>query len=156
MTKKGVRVIFAAWYGSITRFKKNSDPFFVIPLAATVGLLAMACRGEADGADNIADPDAQLIHADVWADNWFALYAGEELVMEDSVPYQACLPIVIRGLALGLDEGRLYVAQNLAHHGVAFGRDGRDSLHGFAPLRWLGRDLRAPIRRDRTTLLFGG
>lgn len=25
-------------------------------------------------------------HADVWADNWFALYLGEELLIEDSVP----------------------------------------------------------------------
>ena len=27
------------------------------------------------------------IKADVWVDNWFALYAGDELVKEDSVPY---------------------------------------------------------------------
>lgn len=26
------------------------------------------------------------INADVWADNWFAFYSGEDLVMEDSVP----------------------------------------------------------------------
>jgi hypothetical protein len=28
---------------------------------------------------------AQTINADVWADNWYALYVGEELVKEDSV-----------------------------------------------------------------------
>ncbi len=29
---------------------------------------------------------AERIHADVWADNWFALYLGETPVKEDSVP----------------------------------------------------------------------
>jgi hypothetical protein len=31
--------------------------------------------------------DQQTIKADVWADNWFALYAGDKLIKEDSVPY---------------------------------------------------------------------
>ncbi len=30
---------------------------------------------------------AETINADVWADNWYALYVGEELVKEDTVPY---------------------------------------------------------------------
>ena len=30
---------------------------------------------------------AETINADVWADNWYALYVGEELVKEDSVPF---------------------------------------------------------------------
>ena len=34
-----------------------------------------------------ADFDTHTIKADVWADNWFALYVGDELVKEDSVPY---------------------------------------------------------------------
>ncbi len=34
-----------------------------------------------------AEPLIQTIKADVWADNWFALYAGDELIKEDSVPY---------------------------------------------------------------------
>jgi len=34
-----------------------------------------------------ADSDTYTIKADIWADNWFALYAGDELVIEDSVPY---------------------------------------------------------------------
>jgi hypothetical protein len=34
-----------------------------------------------------ADSDTHTIRADIWADNWFALYAGDELVIEDSVPY---------------------------------------------------------------------
>ena len=48
------------------------------------------------------------IHGDVWADNWFALYLGEELLVEDSVPittersfnaesfsFQASYPLVL-------------------------------------------------------------
>lgn len=34
-----------------------------------------------------ADSDTPAIKADIWADNWFAFYIGEELVKEDSVPY---------------------------------------------------------------------
>ena len=32
---------------------------------------------------------AVTVKADVWADNWFAFYLGEQLVMEDSVPITA-------------------------------------------------------------------
>jgi hypothetical protein len=31
--------------------------------------------------------DEQTIKADVWADNWFAVYVDSELIKEDSVPY---------------------------------------------------------------------
>lgn len=34
-----------------------------------------------------ANAQAQTIDADIWADNWYALYVGEELVKEDSVPF---------------------------------------------------------------------
>lgn len=34
-----------------------------------------------------ADSETHKIRADIWADNWFAFYVGEELVIEDSVPY---------------------------------------------------------------------
>ncbi len=34
----------------------------------------------------IATADKTQIDADIWADNWFALYIGEQLIMEDSVP----------------------------------------------------------------------
>jgi hypothetical protein len=33
------------------------------------------------------EPLIHTIKADVWVDNWFALYAGDELIKEDSVPY---------------------------------------------------------------------
>ena len=35
-----------------------------------------------------AEPEKQSIRADVWGDNWFAIYVGEELIAEDSVPYK--------------------------------------------------------------------
>lgn len=35
----------------------------------------------------VAAADTRTIRADVWADNWFAFYVGEELVKEDSVLY---------------------------------------------------------------------
>jgi len=35
-----------------------------------------------------AETDKHTIDADVWADNWFALYVADELIKEDSVPYK--------------------------------------------------------------------
>ncbi len=37
------------------------------------------------GACSVSSADT--LKADVWADNWFALYAGDELIKEDTVPY---------------------------------------------------------------------
>lgn len=37
------------------------------------------------GACSVSSADT--LTADVWADNWFALYADDELIKEDSVPY---------------------------------------------------------------------
>ena len=34
-----------------------------------------------------SEPADITIRADVWADNWFALYVGDELIKEDSVAY---------------------------------------------------------------------
>ena len=38
-------------------------------------------------AGSANEPVPLTIRADVWVDNWFALYAGDELVKEDSVPF---------------------------------------------------------------------
>lgn len=56
---------------------KHADHAFGLLIAGLV--LSAGC-----GA---ADSDTRTIKADVWADNWFALYIGGELVKEDSVPY---------------------------------------------------------------------
>lgn len=34
-----------------------------------------------------ADTKAQTINADVWVDNWFGFFVGQDLVKEDSVPF---------------------------------------------------------------------
>jgi hypothetical protein len=60
-----------------------------------VGLLLLGACGGDDGAITAADPTETLsgqegamasFTAEVWADNWFALYVNGELVGEDSVP----------------------------------------------------------------------
>lgn len=45
----------------------------------SAGLAATGCFAQETGK--------VTLHADFWADNWFALYAGEQLVFEDSVAY---------------------------------------------------------------------
>lgn len=48
---------------------------------ACVASLAISPAGSAN------EPVPLTVNADVWVDNWFALYAGDELVQEDTVPY---------------------------------------------------------------------
>ena len=48
---------------------------------ACVASLVIPLAGSAN------EPVPLTIRADVWVDNWFALYAGDELVKEDSVPF---------------------------------------------------------------------
>ena len=50
-------------------------------ILACVASLAISPFGSAN------EPVPLTIRADVWVDNWFALYAGDELVKEDSVPF---------------------------------------------------------------------
>ena len=62
----------------------------VNPNAAWLGALAVAVAGCEDArspAVTMVDtPGAVAIRAEVWADNWFAFYLGEKLIMEDSTP----------------------------------------------------------------------
>ena len=37
-------------------------------------------------AAGMATAETQTLKADIWADNWFAMFANGELVIEDSVP----------------------------------------------------------------------
>jgi hypothetical protein len=50
-----------------------------------VGLLLVLFTGTSC-AQNSTTEGSVSISADVWADNWFAFYLGEQLVFEDSVP----------------------------------------------------------------------
>ena len=47
-------------------------------------VLGTACAQTSDTTTSTGG--SVSIRADVWADNWFAFYVGEELVMEDAVP----------------------------------------------------------------------
>ena len=50
----------------------------------------LGCAGPGGGGEvhrSQLDTDGSIsIRGDVWADNWFAFYLGETLVIEDSVP----------------------------------------------------------------------
>lgn len=46
--------------------------------------VALAAAASCVASDTIS----VRVQADVWADNWFALYNGEDLIFEDSVKYQ--------------------------------------------------------------------
>ena len=65
-----------------TVFKKLS--LYTLMLAALT-----SCGSDSGSGVNISSIESQgsiSIKAEVWADNWFAMYLGEELVLEDSVP----------------------------------------------------------------------
>lgn len=47
--------------------------------------LLAACGGPAS-TPATTPSTTQQFRADVWADNWFAMYIGDRLVAEDSVP----------------------------------------------------------------------
>ena len=55
---------------------------------AIPGLLLAACGGgPAEVAVAVVEgPGALSIQGEVWADNWFAFYEGDRLIVEDSVP----------------------------------------------------------------------
>lgn len=59
-------------------------PYFLskrVAVAAATLAFATACVAEKNSG-----PGTEL-RADIWADNWFALYVDEELVMEDPIPF---------------------------------------------------------------------
>ena len=60
-----------------------------LPLPSLILAALPSCGSESGSDINISSIDSQgsiSIKAEVWADNWFAMYLGEELVIEDSVP----------------------------------------------------------------------
>jgi hypothetical protein len=61
----------------------------LILLLSTV--LLAGCGGSANGqavheSTEVTGSGQHTIKGEVWADNWFALYSGDELIVEDSVP----------------------------------------------------------------------
>ena len=56
-------------------------------MLALAGALSLTGCGEGPIEPTvIASPGSVSIHGEVWADNWFALYLGERLIVEDSTP----------------------------------------------------------------------
>jgi hypothetical protein len=58
-----------------------------ILMALCLSLLMAGCGGRPVPRRHVeTSSGAVLIEGDVWADNWFALYLGDKLLVEDSVP----------------------------------------------------------------------
>lgn len=55
------------------------------PLAIAAALLA-GCSNDSADVTVVASSGAASIKGEVWADNWFAFYLGERLLIEDSTP----------------------------------------------------------------------
>lgn len=56
--------------------------------AIFLALLVAACSPNSGSDINVSDVESVgsvSLHADVWADNWFAIYLGDSLLLEDSV-----------------------------------------------------------------------
>ncbi|MYB38090.1 MAG: PEBP family protein [Gammaproteobacteria bacterium] len=54
---------------------------------ALLGVVALGGCGDAPIEPTAIDsPGGVSIHGEIWADNWFALYLGERLIVEDSTP----------------------------------------------------------------------
>ncbi|MEM6692007.1 MAG: PEBP family protein [Planctomycetota bacterium] len=56
-------------------------------ISVVVGLAVVGCSGRSTlPRQRVGSLDGSVtIHGDVWADNWFALYLGDRLLVEDSV-----------------------------------------------------------------------
>ena len=55
-----------------------------LPIFILSGIQANAAT---QSASNQLPAGQRMIKAQIWVDNWFALYAGDKLIKEDSVPY---------------------------------------------------------------------
>ena len=56
-----------------------------IIIATITGLIINLACNAAETVDATASSETHRINADVWADNWFALYVDEKLVMEEGM-----------------------------------------------------------------------
>jgi len=59
----------------------------IVSLGLTMLTAPLAgCGGDAPEATVVAGPETSSIKGEVWADNWFAFYLGDRLIIEDSTP----------------------------------------------------------------------
>ena len=73
---------FAYGTAVITIRKNGTD----LNMRSTLILTCATCLAISLGC-HADETNVVKINADVWADNWFALYAGDTLIKQDSVPY---------------------------------------------------------------------
>jgi len=66
-------------------FNKRTLPLFSAMLCVTLFLTACQSAPAATSPIISSTPGAVTIKVDVWVDNWFAFYLGEQLIKEDSV-----------------------------------------------------------------------
>lgn len=60
---------------------------WIVSLGLTMLTAPLAgCGGDAPEATVVAGPETSSIKGEVWADNWFAFYVGDRLIIEDSTP----------------------------------------------------------------------
>ena len=60
---------------------------WIVSLGLTILTAPLArCGGDAPEATVVAGPETSAIKGEVWADNWFAFYLGDRLIIEDSTP----------------------------------------------------------------------
>ena len=68
---------------------KNSSNALLVAGIVSVGLLS---SGQVFSATNASAKDSsgivRTIKAQIWADNWFALYSGDTLIKQDSEPFE--------------------------------------------------------------------
>ena len=55
-------------------------------ILAIFAVLLSGCGGASPEATVVEGPGALSIRGEVWADNWFAFYLGDRLIVEDSTP----------------------------------------------------------------------
>ena len=71
------------------RFTNHSQQTGATLAALLIAATLAACRStppSLNASSTVTNSDTVKIKAEVWADNWFAFYLGNQLVKEDSVP----------------------------------------------------------------------
>jgi hypothetical protein len=83
-TKSSVNLLSATFAGYTLEKVLDMDGDGLVELLFSSGELSKIIELDQDGA--IETSTTQTFKLQAWADNWFAAYLGEELIVEDSVP----------------------------------------------------------------------
>jgi len=66
---------------------RNNNKLRPQPIAFVASAFLLLLTLSISPAPFAAETEVVTVDADVWGDNWFAVYIGDKLVVEDSVPY---------------------------------------------------------------------